>query len=154
MVNGEIMTNKDYRDILGGLLMVVFGVFAAVYAQRYELGTLQRMGPGYFPIVLGWLLAILGVFIMIPGFLKQGTRIKVDWGPLLWVTLSIVIFGVALNTLGLIITAFLMVVVSSVPGLDMNWTRRLVSAACVSFITYVIFSFLLGMVIPVWPWSY
>ena len=148
------MTNKDYRDILGGLLMVVFGVFAAVYAQRYELGTLQRMGPGYFPIVLGWLLAILGVFIMIPGFLKQGTRIKVDWGPLLWVTLSIVIFGVALNTLGLIITAFLMVVVSSVPGLDMNWTRRLVSAACVSFITYVIFSFLLGMVIPVWPWSY
>lgn len=154
MVNGEIMTNKDYRDILGGLLMVVFGVFAAVYAQRYELGTMQRMGPGYFPIVLGWLLAILGVFIMIPGFLKQGTRIKVDWGPLLWVTLSIVIFGVALNTLGLIITAFLMVVVSSVPGLDMNWTRRLVSAACVSFITYVIFSFLLGMVIPVWPWSY
>lgn len=148
------MTNKDYRDILGGLLMVVFGVFAAVYAQRYELGTMQRMGPGYFPIVLGWLLAILGVFIMIPGFLKQGTRIKVDWGPLLWVTLSIVIFGVALNTLGLIITAFLMVVVSSVPGLDMNWTRRLVSAACVSFITYVIFSFLLGMVIPVWPWSY
>lgn len=148
------MTNKDYRDILGGLLMVVFGVFAAVYAQRYELGTMQRMGPGYFPIVLGWLLAILGVFIMIPGFLKQGTRIKVDWGPLLWVTLSIVIFGVALNTLGLIITAFLMVVVSSMPGLDMNWTRRLVSAACVSFITYVIFSFLLGMVIPVWPWSY
>lgn len=148
------MTNKDYRDILGGLLMVVFGVFAAVYAQRYELGTMQRMGPGYFPIVLGWLLAILGVFIMIPGFLKQGTRIKVDWGPLLWVTLSIVIFGVALNTLGLIITAFLMVVVSSMPGLDMNWTRRLVSAACVSFITYFIFSFLLGMVIPVWPWSY
>ena len=148
------MTNKDYRDVLGGLLMFAIGMFAATYSDRYEMGTLQRMGPGYFPVALGYLLAFLGACIMVPGFFRQGTHIKVDWKSLIWVTLGVVAFGLLLNRLGLVLTSFVMVVLVSVPGQDMNWTRRLVLGASVSLITYVIFSFLLGMVIPVWPWSY
>lgn len=148
------MKNKDYRDILGGLLMIGIGVFAVVHAQRYELGELQRMGPGFFPVMLGAILAILGVFILIPAFFRQGTSIKVEWQSLIWVIIGIVIFGLLLDTLGLVITSAAMVIATSMPGIDMTWKARLILAAVVAAITYFIFSFALGMVIPVWPWSY
>ena len=148
------MKNRDFRDILGGLVMVGVGLFAVIHAQRYELGELQRMGPGYFPVALGALLAILGVFIMIPAFFRPGTSIKVEWSSLIWVTIGIVAFGLLLDKLGLVLTSALMVILTSMPALDMGWKTRIILAAIVALITYLIFSFGLGMVIPVWPWSY
>jgi len=148
------MSNRDLRDILGGLVMIAAGVFAAVYAQRYDIGTLQRMGPGFFPVMLGIALAILGVFITVPALFRPGTRIVVHWNSLIWVTAGIVMFAALLNLLGLVLTSALMIILTSMPGVDMNWKSRIILAIVVSVITYLIFSFGLGMVIPVWPWSY
>ena len=47
------MTKRDNTDIIGGAILCVLGAFIALYAQRYQMGTLFRMGPGYFPVVLG-----------------------------------------------------------------------------------------------------
>ncbi len=134
--------------------MICMGLFAFFHAQRYELGELQRMGPGYFPVALGALLAILGLFIMIPAFFRPGTSIKVEWKSLIWVTLGIIAFAFLLDKLGLVITSALMIIMTSMPALGTNWKERLILAGIVALITYLIFSFGLGMVIPVWPWSY
>jgi len=146
------MKNRDTRDLLGGIALIAIGIFAAVHAQQYDIGELRRMGPGYFPTALGILLAILGVFIAIPALFREGTRIKIEWKSLFWVMLSIVIFAVFLNMLGLIITAILMVLASSMAS-DLTWPGRLILSGCVAVITYVIFGFGLGMLIPIWPWS-
>ena len=77
------MKHKDIQDVLGGLGLAALGVFAAVYAQRYEFGDLNRMGAGYFPVTLGALLAVLGLMIAVPAFFRSGPAIKVhpDVGP-------------------------------------------------------------------------
>lgn len=148
------MKNRDLRDILGGLIMIGMGLFAYFHAQRYEFGELQRMGPGYFPVALGVLLAILGLFIMIPAFFRPGTSIKVEWKSLIWVTVGIIAFSLLLDKLGLVLTSALMIIVTSMPAVGMGWKERIILAAVVALITYLIFSYGLGMVIPVWPWSY
>jgi hypothetical protein len=118
-----------------------------------SFGELQRMGPGYFPTALGIILAILGVFVAIPALFREGTSIKVEWKSLVWVMISILVFAVFLNLLGMIITSVLAVIASSMAS-DIKWRARLILSGCIAAITYLIFSFGLGMVIPVWPWSY
>lgn len=147
------MKNKDIRDVIGGLLMIAIGVFTAVYGQRYELGTLQRMGPGYFPVALGVILAILGAFITVPAFFRQGTSIHVHWKSLVWVILSILVFAVLLDILGLIITTIL-TVITGASASDLNWKGKVILGVAVAAVTYAIFSFGLGMLMPVWPWSH
>jgi hypothetical protein len=147
------MKSKDTRDIIGGFALVALGLFAALYAQRYEIGELQEMGPGYFPVALGILLAILGLFIAIPAFFREGTSIEIEWKSLLWVLLSIAIFAIALTTAGLIIATILSVLAATVPSKS-SWKTRVILALCVAAITYSVFLFGLGMVLPVWPWSH
>lgn len=147
------MKNRDVRDLVGGLALIAIGLFAAAHAQQYELGQLQRMGPGYFPTALGILLAILGVFVAIPALFRQGTSIHIEWKSLLWVIVSILVFAICLNSLGLVITAILTVLAGSMAS-DLTWRGRLILSVSVAAITYLIFGFGLGMLIPIWPWSY
>lgn len=147
------MKNRDTRDLIGGIALIAIGVFAAMHARQYELGELQRMGPGYFPTVLGIILAVLGVLVAVPALFREGTSIKIEWKSLLWVMVSILVFAVLLNHLGMIFTSALAVIASSMAS-DIKWKARLILSGCIAVITYLIFSFGLGMVIPVWPWSY
>jgi hypothetical protein len=147
------MKSKDTRDIIGGFALVALGVFAALYAQRYDIGELQEMGPGYFPVALGILLAILGLFIAIPAFFREGTTIHIEWKSLLWVLVSIAVFAIALNKAGLILATILSVLAASIPSKS-SWKTRVILALCIAAITYSVFLFGLGMVLPVWPWSH
>ena len=147
------MTSRDIRDMVGGLLLIALGLFAAFYGERYELGSLQRMGPGYFPVALGVILAILGVFVFVPALFRQGTKIQIQWKSLVWVIISLLIFALLLDVLGLLITCVLTVIAASMPS-DLTWKPKVILGVCVALITYGIFSFGLGMLMPVWPWSH
>lgn len=147
------MKSKDLRDIIGGFALVAIGLFAALHAQRYDLGELQEMGPGYFPTALGILLIILGLFVAIPAFFREGTAIKIEWKSLVWVLISIAVFALALPKAGLIVATVLSVIAASIPSKS-SWKTRLILAVSIAALTYVVFLFGLGMVLPVWPWSH
>ncbi len=147
------MKSKDTRDIIGGFSLVAIGLFAALYAQRYDLGELQEMGPGYFPVALGILLSVLGSFIAIPAFFREGTAINIEWKSLLWVLISIAVFAIVLTKGGLVLATILSVLAASVPS-KTSWKTRFILAIILAAITYLVFLFGLGMVLPVWPWSY
>jgi len=146
------MIKKDLRDLIGGLLMIAIGTFAVIYAQRYDMGQLRMMGPGYFPVVLGALLVILGVFIAVPAWFRSGTSIDIQWKSLFWVTASLVLFAGLLKVLGLILATVICVVTSSLAS-TLPWRTKFVLAFSVALLTYLIFSFGLGMRFPLWPWS-
>jgi hypothetical protein len=150
---GGDMTSRDWRDVIGGILMIAIGLFAAFYAQRYTLGTLQRMGPGYFPVALGVLLAVLGVFVVLPALFRSGTHIKIQWKSLVWVIASLLTFALLLNQLGLIFTTIITVLVGTLAS-NLPVQHKLILSLAVTAVTYLIFSFGLGMLMPVWPWSY
>ncbi|UOD50000.1 tripartite tricarboxylate transporter TctB family protein [Orrella daihaiensis] len=146
------MIKKDLRDLLGGLLMIAIGGFAVIYGQRYEMGQLQQMGPGYFPVVLGSILALLGVFIAVPALFRTGTAIEVQWKSLFWVSASLILFAGLLNIVGVIFATMICVLTSSMAS-TLPWRKKLILAASIALLTYLIFSLGLGMQFPLWPWS-
>jgi hypothetical protein len=147
------MHQRDLKDIVGGLGLASLGVFAAVYAQRYEFGDLNRMGPGYFPVALGILLALLGLMIALPAFFRAGPAIKVNWKAYGLIMLSLVTFAFTLKTLGLVVATLLSVVLSTLPDNDTSWKSRGMIALGVALVTYLVFGFGLRMLLPIWPWS-
>lgn len=147
------MKHRDTRDIVAGLTLVATGLFAALYAQRYSFGDLSRMGPGFFPVVLGIVLAILGVLIALPAMLRQGEPIHVEWKTAALVLLSIVVFALTLPILGLLLATMLPVLVSSLADRQITWKGRFVLAVCVAVIVYLVFGYGLGMTLPIFPWD-
>src|SRR5690606_26264901 len=78
------MLTRDYRDIIGGALLIIGGIAFSWYAaHQYDLGSLRRMGPGMFPMALGLVLAVFGLMMMVPAFFRAGTMPEIRiWSPL------------------------------------------------------------------------
>jgi hypothetical protein len=150
---GSSVRDKDIRDIIGGLGLAAVGVFAVIYGQRYEFGDLNRMGPGYFPVALGMMLAVLGVLITLPAFFRRGEPITVVWKTFALVMASIVAFAFTLKLLGLVFATAIAVLVASLADNAPGWKWRLFTAAGIAVITWLVFKLGLSMVLPTWPWS-
>lgn len=145
------MRQRDLGDILGGLLMIGIGLFAVWYAQRYAFGTLRNMGPGFLPVVLGWLLAGLGVLIALPALRRTGPPVQVELRTLVIITAALLLFASSLRPLGLILATALAVLLASVAERGFAWPSRLVLAVGLSGLVWLIFVAGLGMNLPVWP---
>ncbi|CAN7493182.1 tripartite tricarboxylate transporter TctB family protein [Pseudorhodoferax sp. LjRoot39] len=145
-------TSRDIHDMVGGALMVGAGLFFALYGDRYTFGTAARMGPGYFPVVLGWTLAVLGVLVALPAWWRRGSAIQVQWNNLLWSIASLLAFATTLHVLGLVLASFLAALLALVPS-AMALRTRLTVCAVVALLTTLIFPVGLQMILPLWPWS-
>ena len=148
------MNKRDSTDLIGGLFLTALGLFFVIYAQRYSMGTLNRMGPAYFPVALGSVLAFLGLLIAVPAWFRAGVGPEVSWKTLIIVIGSVVLFGATLQTMGLIFACMTTLLVGSLADNDITWRERAILMVTVPPIIYFIFIFGLGMTVPVWPWSY
>ena len=148
------MNKRDSTDIIGGLFLTALGLFFVIYAQRYNMGTLNRMGPAYFPIALGAVMAMLGLLIAVPACFRAGVGPEVSWKTLFIVIGSVVVFGATLQTMGVIFACMATLIVASLADNDITWRERAILVVAVPPIIYLIFIFGLGMTVPVWPWSY
>ncbi len=148
-----LMNKRDSTDIIGGLFLTALGLFFVIYAQRYNMGTLNRMGPAYFPIALGVVMALLGLLIAVPAWFRAGTGPDVSWKTLFIVIGSVVLFAATMPILGLMLATMLSIVASSLADNDLTWPGRLLLAVAFAPLVYLIFIFGLGMTVPVWPWS-
>ena len=92
-----------HRDILAGALFVAIGALALLGARGYPVGTAMRMGPGYLPVVLGWLLIALGALVGLRAARRRDWQaVAWDWKPLAWISVSILAFGFLMPRLGLV----------------------------------------------------
>lgn len=133
--------------------MCVTGIAFAVYGHvHYAMGTAARMGPGYIPIVLGWMLAVLGLLVALPALWRQGSPVVVQWKNLACSVASLVVFATLLRSGGVILASFTACLVALVPA-RMPLRRRFYISAVVSAITVLIFVLGLQMILPTWPWS-
>jgi|AntAceMinimDraft_12_1070368.scaffolds.fasta_scaffold175965_1 hypothetical protein len=144
------MSHRDARSIIGGLSLAAIGLFATLYSQQYRLGELNQMGPGFFPTIIGILLIIFGLLVAIPAFFTQGTPIKFETKSFVLILVSILVFGVLLNPLGLPLAAALSSFISTFAGKKPLRTKILISIS-IAAITYCIFIWGLSMSIPSWP---
>lgn len=92
---------RDLRDISGGLLLAAIGLAAALYASaRYDLGSLSEMGPGMFPMAIGYALVGLGVLIAVPAFFRAGSFPEIDWRELVTIVGGMLLFALTVERFG------------------------------------------------------
>jgi putative tricarboxylic transport membrane protein len=80
-------------------LAVVLGYEALLL----PLGTVSRMGPGYFPLVLAVILGGLGIMVIVNSLRFEGGRVsRFEWRGFILVTAAIIAFGATINRFGFI----------------------------------------------------
>ena len=148
------MVIKHERDSWSGVMFIVFGTLFVVFARSYEMGSAQRMGPAFFPTILGALLVVLGLVILLKGLGHSEDEHKVEkfhFGPLAWVLGSVTVFGLTLRWTGILVSMFLLVVISSMGSHEMKWKEVIALSIGMALLTYLVFIVGLQMTIPVLP---
>lgn len=154
---------KSQKDFYSGLMFMLIGGAFAWGATHYSVGTGARMGPGYFPLMLGILLAALGAVILIYSLIEHtedGEPIgKFAWRPVVFVLGANLVFGVLLGGLpsigvpamGLIMAIYALVIVASLAGDHFVLKDVLILATVLAVGSYLAFIVLLKLQMPVWP---
>ena len=146
---------KSVRDVAAGLIFIAFGLAFAIAASRYPIGTAFRMGPGYFPIVLGGLLVLLGIMVAIEGVLagEDNPIGAVPWKALVLILGSIIFFGVTVRGLGLIPSLFVTVLMAAFASRRTKALTALLIAIGLTIGCVLIFVEALGLSIALFgPW--
>ena len=136
------MMIKNKKDFWAGIFFIAFGAGAAAVAQENALGTLSRMGPGFFPTALGVILALLGCCLSLRALLfsgyGDGSLEGVNWGVLGFILGSVAVFA-------------LMIVISSLASGRFRAREVAVLTVFMCLLCWVIFIFGVGLQVPVLP---
>jgi len=140
---------RNNRDFLAGLLFIAIGVVAVAVARGYPMGNAMRMGPAYFPTILGGILVLLGAWVTARG-IRSGEKLKGEWGwkPLLLIALAIVLFGFLMSRLGLVPALVAVFLVSAAGGHEFRLKEVLVLTTLMSAFTVVVLLYVLKIPYP------
>ncbi|AMM25430.1 tripartite tricarboxylate transporter TctB family protein [Variovorax sp. PAMC 28711] len=157
------MRIKSQRDFFSGVMFTVVGIAFAWGASTYNVGNGARMGPGYFPLMLGIVMALIGLGIMFSGLTvetEDGEPIgKWAWKQIFFIIGANLAFGILLGGLpsfgvpamGMIVGIYALVIISSLAGSEFNLPKVLVLATVLAAGSYVAFIWALKLQIQVWP---
>ena len=149
------MKIKSQKDFWSGLMFVAVGIGFAWGATNYNFGSSARPGPGFFPLGLGLLMAILGGVVLFKALVvetEDGDPIG-PWAfrPLLILMASVGLFGYTLPLLGMAVALPIMIVMCSLAGDEFHWKDALISVVVLTAGSWAIFIYGLKLVIPLWP---
>ena len=148
------MKIRDQKNFWSGLMFIAFGLFFAVWAQQYDMGTAARMGPAFFPTILGGLMFLLGAIVLIEGLAVEQPDGKIEpfnFKALILVLGAVVAFGLLLRPAGLFIALFVLIGVSGFGSHEFKLRDILLLSVGLSLLVYGVFIYGLSMTIPVWP---
>jgi hypothetical protein len=146
------MQIRDRKDFVGGLMLVGFGAGALIIARNYRIGTAFRMGPGYLPVVLASVLVAIGLIVAIKALRSGDVKLpQVAWRPLIIVSLAIALFGLLINGAGLLISTFVMLVVSRVARSGYPWLETIILSLSLTVLFVGIFYYGLKIQMPLLP---
>jgi putative tricarboxylic transport membrane protein len=146
------MKIRSPQDFWSGVVFIALALVFIVLAQQYRFGTMHRMGPALFPTLVGVLLAGLGAIIAARAFVLDGLPVpRFHARPLIVSLVAIVLFGLALQYLGLAAAVVVLVLTGAYAGRGMRPIETLVLAAFLAVFSIAVFVWLLGLPLPVWP---
>ncbi len=149
------MQIKSQKDFWSGLMFLGVGAAFAIGSLEYSFGSSARPGPAYFPFGLGVLMAILGAMVLYGALTKDtpdGDPVGAfAWRPLVIILASVALFGFLLPRLGMFITLPLLVILSALASEEFTLKGAALNAAVLTAFSWAIFSWGLGLTIPLWP---
>jgi hypothetical protein len=154
---------KSQKDFFAGLMFIIVGAAFAIGAYSYSMGEGARMGPGYFPRMLGVMLAILGAMVLFKSLTvatADGEKVgSIAWKPLLCIIGANVLFGVCIGgipaikfpALGMMVGIYVLTFVASIAADRYKPVEVFILATVLAIISYLAFIVLLKLQFPVWP---
>ena len=137
------------RDFWTGVMMIVIGAAAVIIARDYAFGTALRMGPGYFPSVLGGVLVLFGLYLVAQG-LRTNEQIEGSWSlrAVIVLPLSLVLFGLLMDRAGFVPALMVLIVGSAAAGSEFKLGEALLLAVGLTAFAVVLFIWGLGLPYP------
>ena len=157
------MKIKSRKDFFSGLMFLFVGIAFAWGSTNYTIGSGARMGPGYFPLMLGIVMVILGAALTMNALIVEtetGDPVgKWAWKPLVFIIVANLAFGVLLGGLpsiglpamGLIVAIYVLVIVGSMAGSQFKILPTVILATVLAIGSYVAFIWALKLQMQVWP---
>ena len=151
------MVRKALKDILAGSVFIAFGLFFALVSLTYEVGSPLNMGPGYFPLVLGGVLVLLGVVIIGKGLVAGDGEAEpigtIPWRSAALIVTAVIFFGVTVRGLGLVPSLFVTTALSAFAGHRTGVIPALVISVGLTILCVLIFVVGLQLRVPlIGPW--
>jgi hypothetical protein len=140
------------KDFWSGLMFCGFAAVAILAARGYSLGTAGKMGPGYFPLLLGAVLAGLGLILIGRSLVLEGEPVpRLHVLPIAVIAFAVGLFGLMIEPLGLVVTLAVLTVVTAWAGADFRIVETGVLAVALIAFSVGVFVYLLGLPIALWP---
>ena len=142
----DLLSNKDF---LAGLLLIATGAGAMFMARDYPMGSALRMGPGYFPTVLGGIMIAFGIYVLVQGLISK-EPVQGNWSlrALILLPLATAVFGWLMEEAGFIPAMLALVVISAAAGDQFRWIEVLVMTALLTAASVGLFIYALGLPYP------
>ena len=147
------MKIKAPKDFWAGLMFIGFGLFFLIWATtHYQMGTAVRMGPAYFPAVLGGMLAVLGAIVFLDSLATEGPPVpQFHFRPLVLISIGCVLYGYLMKPLGLVGATAALVFVSAFGGHEFKWKEVTILYLVLMIFSWAVFVKGLTLPFPVWP---
>lgn len=142
------------KDFWTGVIFLSFGLAAVIIGWDYSMGTAGRMGPAFFPVMLGSLLALIGLVAVVRSFMREGEPVgKIHIKELVLILAAVLLFGYLMRGAGLAPAVIVIVMLSAFASSKFKLSHAPILAVALAAFTYVLFIRLLGLPMPViGPW--
>jgi hypothetical protein len=143
------MALGDNKDFWTGMMFIGVGVAAMYIARDYRFGSTLRMGPGFFPTMLGGILIAFGICIMAVG-LRSGEKIRghLSLRAIVLLPLSLVLFGILMKFAGFIPAVGILIFVSAASGREFKLMEIMLLTVVLTLTSVALFIWGLGMPFP------
>lgn len=146
------------RDYYAGALIALIGAYTVVQGRSYNIGTLTRMGPGFFPVMIGVALVLVGMAIAVTATFDGQAKVVIH-SPAQWRGWTCIVAGPSLfiavgRYLGFAPAIFACVFISALGDRTATLRSSLILATVVTIFGVALFSFILNISFPVWRWPH
>ena len=142
---------KSPQDFGAAAVFMLIGLAGIYFGKDLTFGSASRMGPGYFPTIISFLILVLGIVIGLRSITVEGPPIgELQFRPLIFVIGSILIFGILIDRVGLAISAVTLTLVAGFARRSVNLKENFVLGAGLAIFTIAVFVYALGQPLPAW----
>ncbi len=137
------------KDFWAGIMFLAIGAGAIIGARNYPFGTTLRMGPGYFPTMIGWILVAFGLYVMVRG-LRSDEKIRSNWSirALIVLPISMITFGILMEVAGFIPAMAALIFIAVASGREFKFMEVLLLTVFLGTLSIAMFIWGLGLPYP------
>ena len=153
---GETISMKirNHHDLWSGVMFGGFGILFMILSQQYQLGSSAKMGPGYFPTMLGGLCTFLGLIMALGAFRgsqREDRVAKVGWREIIVILSGVALFAALLQPLGIVVALIVLILVTSMASHEFRLRDTVISAIVLLVMSYLVFVKGLELQFPLLP---